>query len=285
MLEPEDLKDRTAVVTGAASGIGAALAAELGAHGMAVVVADIDVEGAHRTAAALEERGIATLAVRVDTSDAASVQELAEAAYATFGSVELVCNNAGVLTFGNVADSPVDDWRWLSSVNVEGLLNSVHAFVPRMRTQSGWRHIMNTASTHAFLPDPGYTGLYSATKQAVVAISRGLRQELAPEGIDVTLLCPGQVASRILDSQRNRPERFGPNAAEPFGTGVIPVGTIEPEEVARQAVTGLLAGAEVTFALGESSVFREQVAAWSRTVDEAIVVDRDRGPRGRQDTF
>lgn len=285
MLEPEDLKDRTAVVTGAASGIGAALAAELGAHGMAVVVADIDVEGAHRTAAALEERGIATLAVRVDTSDAASMQELAEAAYATFGSVELVCNNAGVLTFGNVADSPVDDWRWLSSVNVEGLLNSVHAFVPRMRTHSGWRHIMNTASTHGFLPDPGYTGLYSATKQAVVAISRGLRQELAPDGIDVTLLCPGQVASRILDSQRNRPERFGPNAAEPFGTGVIPVGTIEPEEVARQAVTGLLAGAEVTFALGESSVFREQVAAWSRTVDEAIVVDRDRGPRGRKDTL
>ncbi|WP_406031926.1 SDR family NAD(P)-dependent oxidoreductase [Nocardioides sp. NBC_00163] len=274
MLEPEVLKNRTAVVTGAASGIGAALAAELGAHGMAVVVADIDVEGAHRTAAALEERGTAALAVRVDTSDADSVQELAEAAYATFGSVELVCNNAGVLTFGNVADSPVDDWRWLSSVNVEGLLNSVHAFVPRMRTQSGWRHIMNTASTHAFLPDPGYTGLYSATKQAVVAISRGLRQELAPEGIDVTLLCPGQVASRILDSQRSRPERFGPNAAEPFGTGVIPIGTIEPEEVARQAVTGLLAGAEVTFALGESSVFREQVATWSRIVDQAIVVDR-----------
>lgn len=272
MLTHEDLKHRTAVVTGAASGIGAALAAELAAHGMAVVVADIDVEGAHRTAATLEERGAAALAVRVDTSDAASVQELAEAAYAAFGSVELVCNNAGVLTFGNVADSPVDDWRWLSSVNVEGLLNSVHAFVPRMRAQSGWRHIMNTASTHAFLPDPGYTGLYSATKQAVVAISRGLRQELAPEGIDVTLLCPGQVASRILDSQRNRPDRFGPNAAEPFGTGVIPIGTIEPEEVARQAVAGLLAGAEVTFALGESGVFREQVAAWSRIVDQAIIV-------------
>lgn len=274
MLEPEDLKDRTAVVTGAASGIGAALAAELGAHGMAVVVADIDIEGAQRTVAALEERGAAALAVRVDTSDAASMQELAKAAYATFGSVELVCNNAGVLTFGNVADSPVDDWRWLSSVNVEGLLNSVHAFVPRMRAQSGWRHIMNTASTHAFLPDPGYTGLYSATKQAVVALSRGLRHELAPDGIDVTLLCPGQVTSRILDSQRNRPKRFGPNAAEPFGTGVIPIGTIEPEDVARQAVAGLLAGAEVTFALGEPSVFREQVAAWSRIVDHAIAAER-----------
>lgn len=270
MLTPEDLKNSTAVVTGAASGIGAALAAELGAHGMAVVVADIDEDGARQTADTLTRGGATALAVRVDTSDAASVELLAKTAYAAYGSVELVCNNAGVLTFGNVTESPVDDWRWLSSVNVEGLLNSVHAFVPRMRAQSGWRHIMNTASTHAFLADPGFTGLYSATKQAVVAISRGLRQELAPEGIDVTLLCPGQVASRILDSQRSRPERFGPLAAEPFGTGMIPVGTIDPEDVARQAVAGLLAGDEVTFAVGDSSVFREQVADWWRTVDRAI---------------
>lgn len=275
MLAPEDLTNHTAVVTGAASGIGAALAAELGDRGMAVVVADIDEEGAGRVADGLRERGVSSLAVHVDTSDAASVQRLAEAAYATFGSVELVCNNAGVLTFGNVADSPVNDWRWLSAVNVEGLLNSVHAFVPRMRAQSGWRHIMNTASTHAFLPDPGYTGLYSATKQAVVALSRGLRQELAPEGIDVSLLCPGQVASRILDSQRSRPDQFGPRADEPFGTGVIPVGTIEPEEVARQAFAGLLAGAEVTFALGEPSTFREQVADWFGIIDQAIVAGHD----------
>lgn len=272
MTAPEDLKNRTAVVTGAGSGIGAALAAELGAHGMSVVVADIDEEGAQHTVEALTARGTTAFAVRVDTSDAASVEQLAKTAYETFGSVELVCNNAGVLTFGNVADSPVEDWRWLQSVNVEGLLNSAHAFVPRMREQDGWRHIMNTASTHAFLADPGFTGLYSATKQAVVAISRGLRQELAPEGIDVSLLCPGQVASRILDSQRSRPERFGPRAAEPFGTGVIPVGTIEPAQVASRAVAGLLAGHEITFALGEGSTFREQVADWWRTVDQSIVV-------------
>lgn len=272
MLVPEDLKDRTAVVTGAASGIGAALAAELSSHGMAVVVADIDESGAKHVAGELVAQGGSAIAVRVDTSDAASVEQLAEQAYATYGSVQLVCNNAGVLTFGNVADSPLEDWRWLSAVNVEGLLNSVHAFVPRMRHQTGWRHIMNTASTHAFLPDPGFTGLYSATKQAVVAISRGLRQELTATGIDVTLLCPGQVASRILDSQRSRPERFGPRAAEPFGTGVIPIGTIEPEEVARRAVEGLLGGEEVVFALGDGDQFREQVEEWWRTVDGAIAV-------------
>ncbi|MGO4256430.1 SDR family NAD(P)-dependent oxidoreductase [Marmoricola sp. RAF53] len=275
MLTPGDLKDRTAVVTGGASGIGAALAAELSTYGMAVVVADIDEQGAQRVTSELQERGATALAVRVDTSDAASLEHLAETAYAAFGSVELVCNNAGVLTFGDVADSPVDDWRWLSSVNVEGLLNSVHAFVPRMRAQQGWRHIMNTSSTHAFLPDPGHTGLYSATKQAVVAISRGLRQELASDGIDVTLLCPGQVASRILDSQRSRPDRFGPRAAEPFGTGVIPIGTIEPHEVARQAVAGLIAGEEIVFALGGGGNFREQVEQWWRTVDQAILASTD----------
>jgi len=275
VLAPEELKDRTAVVTGAASGIGAALAAELSAHGMAVVVADIDDAGAEQVAGELRERGAEALAVRVDTSDAASFEQLAETAYSAYGSVELVCNNAGVLTFGHVADSPVDDWRWLSSVNVEGLLNSVHAFVPRMRAQQGWRHIMNTASTHAFLADPGYTGLYSATKQAVVAISRGLRHELASEGIDVTLLCPGQVASRILDSQRSRPDRFGPRAAEPFGTGVIPVGTIEPQAVAREAVAGLIAGEEIVFALGGGDTFRHQVEQWWRTVDRAILAGTD----------
>lgn len=272
MLAPEDLKNRTAVVTGAASGIGAALAAELSARGMAVVLADIDLDGATRVADQLRVGGAEALPVRVDTSDATSFEQLAETAYAAYGSVELVCNNAGVLAFGDVAESPVEDWRWLSSVNVEGLLNSVHAFVPRMRKQEGWRHIMNTASTHAFLPDPGHTGLYSATKQAIVAISRGLRQELAADGIDVTILCPGQTASRILDSQRNRPEQFGRPATEPFGTGVIPFGTIEPDEVARQAVAGILAGEEIVFALSEAGTFRGQVETWWRTVDQAIAV-------------
>ncbi|MFE3257939.1 SDR family NAD(P)-dependent oxidoreductase [Nocardia sp. NPDC059091] len=268
----DSLSGRTAVITGAASGIGAALATELGSRGMSVVVADIDGTGAESVAAGLRNKGIGALGVRVDVTDPESVAALADASYAEFGSVELLCSNAGVLLFGPVAEAGVEDWRWLSAVNVEGMLNCLHAFLPRMRAASGWRHIMTTASTHAFLPDTRMTGLYSGTKHAIVGITLGLRSELADEGIGVTLLCPGQSATRILDSQRNRPEAFGPRAAEPFGTGVIPM-AIAPEEVARRAADAVLQGDPLVFAVPEDrrEIFRAQVEEMWRLADDALV--------------
>ncbi|MFD6354798.1 SDR family NAD(P)-dependent oxidoreductase [Nocardia tengchongensis] len=271
MFEPDPFAGRTAVVTGAAGGIGAALAAELGARGMSVVLADIDEIGVRRTAAELREGGVRALGVGVDVSDPESVAALAAASYAEFGSVELLCNNAGVLLFGSVADSSIGDWRWLSSVNVEGMLNCLNAFLPQMIQAGGWRHVMNTASTHAFLPDTANSALYSATKHAVVGITLGLRGELAAQGIGVTLLCPGQAATRILDSQRNRPDSFGRRAGEPFGTGVIPL-AIEPREVARAAVDGILRGDPLVFALPEFTreTFRGQVEDMWRLADNAL---------------
>lgn len=266
-----ELNGRTAVVTGGASGIGAALSAELGSRGMSVVVADIDGDGARRVAEGLRASGVPALGVRVDVADPESVDALARAGYAEFGSVELLCNNAGVLLFGSVADSSIGDWRWLSSVNLEGMLNCLHAFLPRMRRQTGWRHVMNTASTHAFLPDPQGTALYSATKHAIVGLSLGLRTELAPEGIGVTTLCPGQVATRILDSQRHRPGAFGRPAAEPFGTGAVPM-AMEPGEVARDAVEGILRGDSIVFSLPAHGrdLFRSQVEELWRLADDAL---------------
>ncbi|MFQ6331280.1 SDR family NAD(P)-dependent oxidoreductase [Nocardia sp. CWNU-33] len=268
------VEGRTAVVTGAASGIGAALAAQLGARGMAVVVADIDGDGAQQVADKLRADGIRTLGVRVDVSDPESVATLAAAGYAEFGSIELLCNNAGVLLFGSVAESSMGDWKWLSSVNVEGMLNCLHAFLPRMRASSGWRHVMNTASTHAFLPDPGKTGLYSATKHAIVGISLGLRSELAADGIGVTILCPGQAATRILDAQRNRPDSFGRHADEPYGIGVIPM-AIDSDAVARTAVEGILRDDPLVFALPEygRDQFRAQVEKQWRLADNALRAD------------
>lgn len=102
----------------------------------------------------------------VDVSDPDPVERPAQAAYAEHGSVELLCNNAGVLFFGTIEGSSMGDWRWLASVDIEGLLNSLHTFLPRMSAQTGWKHVMSTASTHAFLPDPSFTTLYTATKQA-----------------------------------------------------------------------------------------------------------------------
>ncbi|MGF6888653.1 NAD(P)-dependent dehydrogenase (short-subunit alcohol dehydrogenase family) [Nocardia sp. GAS34] len=271
MPESQLLAGRTAMVTGAAGGIGAALAAELGAHGMSVVLADIDAEGVRRTATELCTRGVRAISVEVDVSDPDSVAALAETSLAEFGSVELLCNNAGVLMFGAVADASIGDWRWLSSVNVEGMLNCLHAFLPAMREASGWRYVMNTASTHAFLPDTSHTALYSATKHAVVGISLGLRPELADDGIGVTVLCPGQAATGILDSQRNRPATFGRRGAEPFGTGVIPM-AIAPQEVARIAVEGILNEEPIVFALPEHTrdEFRDQVEQLWRLADGAL---------------
>jgi NAD(P)-dependent dehydrogenase (short-subunit alcohol dehydrogenase family) len=272
MPTPAELEGRTAVVTGAASGIGAALSAELSRLGMAVVVADIDSAGAERVALGLRECGGRALGVAVDVTDPVSVEHLAEAAYAEYDSVELLCNNAGVLLFGFVADSTLGDWRWLSSVNVEGQLNCLHAFLPRMRAQIGdWKHVMNTASTHAFLPDPSYTAPYSATKQAIVALTQGLRHELKEDGFGVTLLCPGQVDTGILNSQRNRPEQFGRRADEPFGTGGIPF-SLDADEVARLAVAGIVADAGIVFAVPSDGwvEFYGQVQDWHKQVDMAL---------------
>lgn len=280
MSESEPFAGRTAVVTGAASGIGAALASELASCGMAVVLADIDEDGAQRSAAELRSQGVHAIGVGVDVSDPVSVAALAEAAYAEFGSVELLCNNAGVLLFGAIADSTIGDWRWLSSVNVEGTLNCLHAFLPAMRRATGWRHIMNTSSTHAFLPDTGHTAVYSATKHAILGLSLGLRTELAVDGIGVTTLCPGQAATRIMDSQRSRPDSFGKHAAEPFGTGVIPM-AIEPQEVARAAIAGIARQDEIVFALpghGQDQ-FRSQVEQLWRIADDALATHADLLPR------
>ena len=169
MISHQDLRGRTAVVTGGASGIGAALAAELSFHGVSVVVADIDEGGAAAVAANVRSSGDA-VAVPVDVTDPDSVAAMADAADDRYGSVELLCSNAGVLVFGNLADATVNDWRWMSAVNVEGLLNCVDAFLPRMVGREGWRHIAATASTHAFIPGAGGTALYSVTKHAVFTI-------------------------------------------------------------------------------------------------------------------
>jgi NAD(P)-dependent dehydrogenase (short-subunit alcohol dehydrogenase family) len=270
---PAAIGTGTAVVTGGGSGIGAALVREIASHGMAVVVADVDGEAAAVVAKEIVAGGGRALDVEVDVTSAAAVEDLATAAEETFGSVQLLCTNAGVLSFGLLDGATIADWRWMAAVNVEGLLNCLHAFLPRLRAQAGWRHVMTTSSTHAFIPGGGGTALYSATKHAVLSITQALRIELEAEGIGVTALCPGQVATRILDAQRNRPERFGPIAAEPFGTGPLP--GIAPEIVAQRAWTGIIDDAPITFALGPSDL-RAQVEGWWRLTDAALATQDQR---------
>ena len=128
----DDLVGRTAVVTGGGSGIGRAIVLELGGAGMNVVVADIEEDAARSVASEAEAAGARAIAVRADVSEFASMQALADAAYAEFGAVHVLCNNAGVLIFGDMQKLKIEDWNWLLGVNVFGVLNGIYAFLPRM---------------------------------------------------------------------------------------------------------------------------------------------------------
>jgi NAD(P)-dependent dehydrogenase (short-subunit alcohol dehydrogenase family) len=210
----QDFRDKVAVITGGANGIGRAIADELAAEGCHLVIADIEQEHANEAASELREKGIRAVGVKVDVASLDSVQALADAAYAEFGSVHLLFNNAGVVSFGPLSALTPGDWRWIQSVNADGVANGLMAFLPRMSEQEGERHIVNTASIAGLFGFPNI-GVYTASKYAVVGLSEVLHAELAGSGIGVSVVCPGGVATRIVDAARNRPANLGGPAEGP----------------------------------------------------------------------
>ena len=202
---------RVAVVTGGGSGIGRALAEALADAGSAVVVADIDRDAGEAVAAGIRSGGGRADAVVVDVADAGSVEGLADAAVAGHGRVDVLCNNAGVSTFNLIADQTLEDWRWVLSVNLWGVIHGVHAFLPVFRRQGTPAHIVNTASIAGLLSGVAFIGPYSATKVAVVSISETLVKEfaIAQLPIGVSVLCPSSVDTRVMESERSRPPALG----------------------------------------------------------------------------
>jgi NAD(P)-dependent dehydrogenase (short-subunit alcohol dehydrogenase family) len=203
-----DLAGKVAVVTGAASGIGLAVARQLGADGMRVMLADVEEPALAAAAAALAAEGIETAATVTDVSDADSVQSLASATLDRFGTVHVVCNNAGVAGGGPSWQLPMSTWNWVMGVNFFGVVHGVHAFLPYLIDQ-GEGHVVNTASVAGLLATP-WMAPYNASKHAVVAVSESLRHELSAIGspVGVSVLCPGFVRTRIADADRNRPARY-----------------------------------------------------------------------------
>ena len=202
---------RVAVITGAASGIGRAMAELFAAEGSTVVMADLDAEESETVAAAIRERGGKAEAIRVDVTDPDSVQDLADTVRERFGRVDLLCNNAGVSTFNLIEDQTLDDWRWVLDVNLWGVIHGIHSFLPIMRDQGHRAHIVNTASVAGLLSGVAFIGPYSATKVAVVSISETLTQELAIAElpIGVSVLCPSATETRVMESERGRPAALG----------------------------------------------------------------------------
>jgi NAD(P)-dependent dehydrogenase (short-subunit alcohol dehydrogenase family) len=200
-----------AVVTGGASGIGRALVELLGSEGSAVVVADLDADGAEAVAAGIRASGGTAIAAHVDVSDAKSVEALATETKARFDGVDLLCNNAGVSTFNLLQDQTLDDWKWVMSVNLWGVIHGIHSFLPIMRQQGRRGHIVNTASVAGLLSGVPFIGPYSATKVAIVSISETLSLELAIAGlpIGVSVLCPSATETRVMESERGRPAALG----------------------------------------------------------------------------
>ncbi len=205
-----ELRDRVAVVTGAGSGIGRAMAARFADEGMAVVLADVEGGAAERAASELRAGGARSMGVACDVTRPEAVEALAERTVAEFGACHLLCNNAGVLKFGMLTEASLADWQWLVQVNLFGVVHGLQAFLPRMRAQEGEAHIVNTASFSGLAAGlEAGIGAYTASKFAVVGLTEQLRTELAADGIGVTALCPGMVATRITEAGRNRPDTLG----------------------------------------------------------------------------
>jgi NAD(P)-dependent dehydrogenase (short-subunit alcohol dehydrogenase family) len=204
------LAGKVAVVTGGASGIGRGIAEALKAEGMQIVIADVEPAALDRTA-----QEIGAVGIRTDVSSMESVQALADQVSQEFGTVHVVCNNAGVGSNAPIGEMTPSDWQWMLGVNLMGVIHGTRAFLPALKANfdGGW--IVNTASMSGFRIVPGLGG-YGVTKFGIMAFSETLALELAGEGLKVgiSILCPGPVHTNIKASSRNRPGALGGGALE-----------------------------------------------------------------------
>jgi NAD(P)-dependent dehydrogenase (short-subunit alcohol dehydrogenase family) len=217
----KDFAGRTAFVTGGAHGVGIGLVRALLAEGCKVAIADIRGESIEQTLAALDHP--MAMGVAVDVASREAMARAADEVEAKFGPVSLLFNNAGINLFQTIEESSYDDWDWVMGVNLNGVINGVMTFAPRMVAAANGGYIVNTASMAAFLA-AGKPGIYNTTKFAVRGMSESLRASLAPHGIGVSVLCPGLVKSYIYASDDIRPDRLK--------AGAKPVDTVNVKRLA-----------------------------------------------------
>ena len=211
-------QDRVAVITGAASGIGRALAERAAGQGMRVVLADVNAVDLLETEVALRARGAQVLAVRTDVSQRADIEALAQQTLKAFGTVHLLINNAGVIAGTTAWDSTPQDWEWVLNVNVWGVIHAVGVFVPLMLAQNDASyegHIVNVASATALISN-NPVAPYTLSKHAVLGLAENLRYALAQrtDRLQVSVVCPGWVRTRIIDAARNRPAELSNPATD-----------------------------------------------------------------------
>lgn len=236
----KELKGKVAAVTGAASGLGRAMALAFADEGMHVALAD--VADTSEVFAQVEARGVSALSLKVDVSRGEDVEAFAALVEKDLGPTALVCNNAGVSVHGAAWEYSVDDWRWLLGVNLWGVIHGIRSFVPRMRSRNQG-HVVNTASV-AGLISPSGMAAYSVTKHSVVALSEVLLHDLRQFGsaVGVSVLCPAYVPTGIADAERNRPAGSRP--------GEKSARTLEQQAMLKKAVaSGKLSADDVARAV------------------------------------
>jgi len=236
-----DLKGKVAAVTGAASGLGRAMARALANEGMRVAMADVDESNL-----ALLGKETGGLTMKVDVSRQAEVEAFAARIEREFGKVHLVCNNAGVSPLGAAWEQSVAEWQWILGVNLWGVIHGVRSFAPRLIAQNEG-HIVNTASVAGLISPPG-SGAYNVTKHAVVALSEALYHDLRERGsaVGVSVLCPAYVPTGIADAERNRPKDVEVSrksdqtlAREAMLRKAVASGRLSAEDVARAVVAAV----------------------------------------------
>ncbi|MBW2271862.1 MAG: SDR family NAD(P)-dependent oxidoreductase [Deltaproteobacteria bacterium] len=243
----QELEGKVAVITGAASGIGRAFAERFAAAGMKLVLADVEKEPLEAVSAALAEGGSEIESAVIDVREPSALAGLAERCEARFGGAHLLCNNAGVGVGGPMWEVTPKDWDWIIGVNLVGVINGIHAFVPSMVASGEPGHVVNTASI-AGLTCPAFLGPYNVTKHAVVALSESLLNDFRATGasIGVSVLCPGWVQTRIHESDRNKPAGTPADSSDPNldamrkVLGDLVSGGITPQQVAEQVLEAVL---------------------------------------------
>ncbi len=254
-----NLDGKVAVVTGAAHGIGRALALGFAAEGMRVAAVDIDEAGAQATAALI---GSGAVARRVDVADAEAVDALADDCFAEFGQVDLLVNNAGVFQGGLCWERSVADWQWAFGVNVYGIIHGQRSFLPRMIAQNTEGHVLNTASVAAFVSAP-FSGPYVVSKCAALSLTECLAHDLAVVGakIGASALVPSAFDTTIAHSSAVRPARFGVDSTEDGqGTAaalaqIVSQG-MSPDEAVAPVIDGIRSG---TFLIPTRGSYAEQL--------------------------
>jgi NAD(P)-dependent dehydrogenase (short-subunit alcohol dehydrogenase family) len=240
----KELRGKVAVVTGAASGLGRAMALAFADEGMHVALGDVaDVSD---TFAQVEAKGVSALALKVDVSKQEDVERFAQLVDRDLGGADVVCNNAGVSPLAAAWEGSLGDWQWIVGVNLWGVIHGVRSFVPRLIAR-GSGHVVNTASVAGLINPPG-SAAYNVTKHAVVAFTETLLHDLRERGsaIGVSVLCPAYVPTGIAESERNRPAGVEPSvktaatlAREEMLKKAVASGRLSAQDVARAVVQAI----------------------------------------------